>query len=285
MFRTPVLMIWLLLLFLCVIYVSHSQIRRAILEPFFDMTSTTALNASKDFQNFLSFHNNQFCPIWNQVIDAASKNDQLSLPAEQQVGSFAYMQQMQKAWNETQSSSVTFVNCSVPIDSGIVPRTLLQIMPTDGQPYVDTLTFMNTKMDLIQKQVQEAVSGIDTGTIPEISTESFIDSKKVQVTCIIEDDGTMNCSDRGNSVSCTNSAPLTPEQLKVQEGQVQQVIQRAKTINATIPNLKPQLAKASASVTSLNKTVEDAKSGALYGVKETPSEPLPVAGHLFFDRY
>jgi hypothetical protein len=249
------------------------------------MTSTTALQTSKDFQLFLDFHNNQFCPQWNNVIDTVSKNDQVSLPADKQVSAFDYMKQMEKTWNETQETSVTFVNCSIPIDSGTVPHTLLQIMPKDGQAYVDTLKFMNAKMDLIQSQVQAAVGGISTGSIPTIPTEEFMDIKKLQVACIVDDDGAMNCSDSGNSISCTSSAPLTPAQLKVQENEVKVVIDRAKIINVTVPNLKPQLRKASASVASLKKTTEDAKSGAIYGVKEKPPAPKPPLGHLFFSRY
>ena len=247
------------------------------------MTSTTALKASKDFQVFLDFHNNQFCPEWNSVIETARQNDQVSLPPDQQVNAFAYMKQMQDAWNAKQGTAVTFVNCSVPIDAGTTPRTLLQIMPASGQPYVDSLTFLNDKLDLIKSQVQAALSGISTGEIPTIPTEAFIDSKKIQVTCTIEDDGTMNCSDNGNSVSCTNSAPLTPAQLKAQAAQVDIAIQRAKTINATIPNLKPQLQKARASVASLEKTKADAESGAIYGVQEQAPDPKPPMGHLFYD--
>ena len=279
------MVVWLIIgvcLLLLVALVSHSQIRNMCLEPFFDMTSTTTLQKSKDFQVFLEFHTKQFCPVWNEAIQTTSKNDQVSLPADQRVSDFAYMKKMEKDWNAKQGTSVIFVNCSVPIDPGTTPRSLLKIMPKDGQAYVDSLTFLNDKLDKIQAQIQEAVGGISSGEIPTISTESFVDASQIQVTCTIEDDGSMNCTNEGNTISCTNEAPLTPEQLKVQEGQVEMAIQRAKTINATIPNLKPQLQKAQSTMASLKKTKADAESGAIYGVKEQERKPKPPVGHLFY---
>ena len=276
---------WLLvaaILLLFVIYISHPHYRTYMLEPFFDMTSTTALKESKDFLIFQEFHNNQFCPVWNQMIETASKNDQASLPADQQVDTFKYMKQMETAWNVMRVPPVIFVNCTVPIDVGTVPRALLQIMPKDGQPYVDTLTFMNTKLDLIQKQVQEAISGISTGEIPTISTESFVGSQQLLVNCTIDDSGNMNCTDASNSVSCSNSPPLTPEEQAAQAIEVDDVLKRAKTINATIPNLKSQLKKAQTSMTSLKKTKADAESGAIYGVQQQQRKPKPPTGHLFY---
>lgn len=263
----------LVALSIAVLYLSHRRVYE-----FFD---GNPLSTNSDFVNFMDFHNNQYCKVWNAVMDEAMKNDQVDLPKEQQLSRSAYTLKLQKDYNQANKKNVSFVVCDPLITAELPIKTLLGLVPESAKPYTDSLTFLNDKMDSIIRDVKLAMEN-----------EGFT-SFQVAFTCESNDKGA-HCVSQDKAFTCdlpkTEAVSKEVAQQSQKDTQISVLIQRAKAILTAKSTIQDGLKKAQEKVGQL-EAIKEKVIGQ--GTTLPDGQPIvdlanekprqPPTQHLFFN--
>jgi len=235
------------------------------------------LKSDPDFQAWMDFQNKEYCPLWNDLMETASKNDQGDKPKDQQLNLADYSKKVQDDLNKTltlaKKPNVTFVLCS-PITPDWPMKSLLQLVPEGPQNYLDSLKFMNDKMaDAIQK-VNDALK--NEGFTPFKREFEYVDNPDTTTTYTSTD---------GTNITFTTN-PKTPEERKVEANQQQFLLTRIKAIVQDLDKIRAEMKKAKQQRVQLEEIKKKAEDGSLYskdGSVPKAKSYGPPNGRLFYN--
>jgi len=266
--------------------------RRPLREHFAD------LKTNSDFQKWMNFQNTEYCPLWNELMEIAMKNDEADVPQpdpdtsakrpsvnelaeiskknEQASTSTSplklanYSKKVQDDWNRDRNTNITFVLCS-PITSDMPLTKLLQIVPNGPQNYLDSLNVLNTNMtDAVQK-VNDALANEGFTSL----IEGFDEGTEKTVVC--------NSSD---GTTTTTIVPKTPEEQNEEAKQLTILMARIKAILQDLDKIRAEMDKARQLKAQLDSTRKKGEDGSLFSKDgAVPSAPAhgPANGRLFYD--
>jgi len=266
------LLVALLLLSLLLLRIIHLP-RRPLLEFFADFKT------DPDFQTWMDFQNKEYCPLWNELMETASKNDQADKPKDQQLNLADYSKKVQDDWNRLltivlKKPPITFVLCNIPITIDIPIKTLLQLVPEGPQNYLDSLNVLNTKMaDAIQK-VKDALK--NEGFTPFKREFEYVDNPDTTTTYTSTD---------GTNITFTTD-PKTPEERKIEANQQQFLLARIKAIVQNLDTIRAEMKKAKQQRAQLDEIKKKAEDGSLYskdGSVPKAKSYGPPNGRLFYN--
>jgi hypothetical protein len=266
--------------------------RRPLREHFAD------LKTNPDFQKWMDFQNTEYCPLWNELMEIARKNDQTEVPQldpdtsakrpsinelmeiskknEQASTSTSslklanYSKKVQDDWNRDKNTNITFVLCS-PITSNMPLSKLLQIVPLGPQNYLDSLNVLNTTMSDAVQKVNDALANEGFTSL----IEGFNEGTEKTVTCT-SSDGT----------TTTTIVPKTPEERKQEADQTTILMARIKAILQDLDKIRAEMAKARQQKAELDTIRKKGEDGSLFskdGTVPVAKEYGPANGRLFYN--
>jgi hypothetical protein len=227
------------------------------------------IKTDPDVQAWIDFQNNQFCPLWTELIEIGRKNDQVDKPKDQQLNFADYCKQLEGIWSVARSKKITFVKCDVPVTKDMPLSKLLPLVPEGSTPYIDSLQFLYVKMGIAIKQVDEALE--NEGFTP--FAEGFDDMKTTTCT---SSDGT----------TTTTTVPKTPEEQKQEADQTLTLMTRIKAImkdRDTIMSLMTMVRQQKTRLDEIKKRADDDSLYSKDGAVPTLKQYGPPNGRLFFD--
>ena len=231
------------------------------------------LKTDPDIQTWIDFQNKEYCPLWNDLMEIAMKNDQADIPKDQQLNLANYSKKVQSTWNEEKNTNITFVPCTTPITADMPMKTLLQLVPEGSQNYLDSLNMINTKMaDAIQK-VNAALA--NEGFTPFKREFEYVDNPDTTTTYTSTD---------GTNITFTTK-PKTPEEQKAEANQQQFLLSRIKAIVQDLDNIRAEMKKARQQKAQLDEIKKKGEDGSLYssdGTVPNAKEYGPANGRLFY---
>jgi len=237
------------------------------------------LKTDSDFQKWMDFQNKEYCPLWNDLMEIASKNDQADKPKDQQLNLADYSKKVQDDWNKgltivLKKPPITFVLCNTPITPDIPIKTLLQLVPEGPQNYLDSLNVLNTKMaDAIQK-VKDALK--NEGFTPFKREFEYVDNPDTTTTYTSTD---------GTNITFTTN-PKTPEEQKEEANQQQFLLSRIKAIVQDLDKIRAEMKRAKDQQATLDEIKKKAEDGSLYssdGSIPKAKSYGPPNGRLFYN--
>jgi len=223
-----------------------------------------------DVQKWMDFQNNQYCPLWNDLMEIASKNDQAEIPKEQQLNLANYSKKVQDDWNNSHPTNAVFVRCDTPVTKEMPLSKLLPLVPEGAKNYLESLYVLNVKMGDAIQQVNAALA--NEGFTSFI--EGFDDTMKT-TTCT-SSDGT----------TTTTTVPKTPEEQQKEAEQTSILMTRIKAIFKDFDAIQAEMKKAKQQKAQLDDIKRKAEDGSLYskdGTVPTAKNYGPPNGRLFFN--
>ena len=232
------------------------------------------LKTDPEVQIWIDFQNKEYCPLWNDLMEIAMKNDQADIPKDQQLNLANYSKKVQSTWNKEKNTNITFVPCTTPITADMPMKTLLQLVPEGPQNYLDSLKFMNDKMaDAIQK-VNAALK--NEGFTPFKREFEYVDNPDTTTTYTSTD---------GTNITFTTN-PKTPEERKVEANQQQFLLTRIKAIVQDLDKIRAEMKKAKQQRAQLDEIKKKGEDGSLYssdGSVPKAKSYGPPNGRLFYN--
>ena len=242
----------LILITLFVLYISYSRNRNRVVELFVNIEGPS-LATSPDFKAFLEFQGTM-CDMWNEVIEKSMQSDQTTLSKA------AYIASLEQA----QVPQTTFIQCADTYTATTPIATLLQDIPTSITPYKNTLTFLNEKTTSLITKMQGALQGNIDGFAPYSAhgtcSGTITDST---ITCSFSPDSPGSSGSSDPSGSDPSGSVPTPDQIN-------EVIQRAKTINEDVPDIQTLYTTVQASIAKLKEYSGKAQDGTIYAEVNVP---------------
>ena len=291
------LLLAILLLSLLILRIIHLP-RRPLLELFAD------LKTDPDIQTWMDFQNKEYCPLWNDLMEIAMKNDQAEIsdqplnpdtsskkPSINELMEIAkkneqvntpkdplkianYSKKVQNDWNKEKNTNITFVLCSTPITADMPMKTLLTLVPEGPQNYLDSLNMINTKMADAIQQVNAALA--NEGFTPFKREFEYVDNPDTTTTYTSTD---------GTNITFTTK-PKTPEEQKQEADQEQIILVRIKAILKDLDKIRGEMKKAIQQKAQLDEIKKKGEDGSLYskdGTIPTAKNYGPANGRLFFN--
>ena len=200
------------------------------------------LATNKTFKAFLQFHGT-VCDMWNEVVQKSMDSDQTTLSKAD------YIQQMEQAIQPP----MTLIQCASTLSATTDPAALLQEIPTDIDPYKNTLTFLVTKTTGMLSKLEGALQG---------NIEQFA-TYEATVTC---DPTKQTC--QGTNISCSVSSDPSGNNNNNNNNNnsqllYQQILARITPILGEIPDIQPLYSQAQANITKLKEYSGKAQNGTL----------------------
>lgn len=227
------------------------------------------IRTNPDVQAWIDFQNNQFCPLWTELIEIGRKNDQADTPKDKQLNFADYCKKLQNDWSIIMSKKITFVVCDTPVTKEMPLSKLLPLVPEGSAPYLDSLQFLNFKMGDAIKKVNEALKNEGFTSF----AEGFENTKTVTCT---SSDGT----------TTTTTVPKTPEEQKLEADQTLALMLRINAIMKDRDAIIAQMALVRKQKARLEEIKKKAEDGSLYskeGTVPAAKEYGPANGRLFFN--
>ena len=232
------------------------------------------LKTDSDFQTWMDFQNTEYCPVWNELMEIARKNDQVDKPADQQLNLADYSKKVQNDWNQKNGTNITFVTCNTPITADMTLSKLLTLVPEGPQNYLDSLNVLNTNMANAIQQVNAALN--NEGFTPFIREFEYKDNP---------DTSTTYTSIDGTNITFTTD-PKTPEEQKTVDNQLQILLDRIKAILQKVDTIRTEMKRAKDQKAQLDKIKTRGEDGSLYSKTDTvpaAKEYGPANGRLFYE--
>ena len=227
------------------------------------------IRTNPDVQAWIDFQNNQFCPLWTELMEIGRQNDQADKPKDQQLNFADYCKQLEGIWSIVRSKKITFVKCDVPVTKEMPLSKLLPLVPEGSTPYLDSLEFLNFKMGDAIKKVNEA-----------LKNEGFTSFAEG-----FENTNTITCTS-SDGTTTTTTVPKTPEEQKREADQTLILMSRINAIMKDRDAIIAQMTKAKQQKARLEEIKKKAEDGSLYSKEGTipaAKEYGPANGRLFFN--
>jgi len=196
-------------------------------ESFTDLSANTVAQIP-EFKPFYDWHQ-QFCGVWDKVIDNAMKVDQTSETKDNYI-----------AMLETQENAV-FPRCDPILTANPAqPQAIVPLIPSTPDTYDAAILYMGKEISKIKQQTEAALQGQSPA-----SSEAFEDVPPPSAHC---------------SPTCI---PETPEEKETRQDALLKIRQALIAFNPSIPKLQGKLAIIQSGLNDLNAYKERAQSGEI----------------------
>lgn len=228
------------------------------------------VRTNPNVQKWMEFQTKEFCPLWNEMMEIARKNDQVDKPSDQQLSLPDYCKKVQDDWNSSHNTTAVFVKCDTPVTKDMPLSKLLAIVPEGPQNYLENLYVLNAKMGDAIQQVNDALANEGFTSLKE----GFNDDMKT-TTCT-SSDGT----------TTTTTVPKTPEEQQKEAQQTSVLMTRINAILKDLDTIKAEMTKAKQQKAQLDDIKKKGENGSLYssdGTIPVAKSYGPANGRLFFN--
>jgi len=245
-----ILLLFLVFVLLLLAYCSHPTWRRVLQEGFGELPDfskpSVNLAVNADFMTFVQF-NQAVCTMWDEVITDIIKNDQVGVPAEQQLTKEQYVAKLEQGF----LTKISLVKC-IPFDPTSTLSVLLAAVPESPQVYKDTFLFLNKELTDALKKLHDALDSAN------VSVSAFADYEP------FEDCSAAVAAATAAATTAATAAPsvqnLQAEQLK----QTNQLLARINSCMVEMPALQSGLQSVNAKYSELKSYKTKSESGDIY---------------------